>query len=694
MANADAQNHTLLQSVTDYVIAINRNYQIILSNDLFKEKFGIPSDGQCFKVLKKRDVKCENCLVERSFQDGQEHWGEEKLILNDGCVVPMLLKATPVKNDRGEILFAIETATDITKKENLQKALKKVTGSLEEIIGERLRGLQKSEAKYRTIFERSLDAILLTDSKGSILEVNQAGVEMLGYEKKGQILALGSAREIFENPRDHHRFTQKLSQNGFVKEFETSLNTKDGRTLHTLLTSNVVLDVEGPITGYALIIRDITKKKHAQEEIEKRSNRLAILNDIAMTVSSSLDLGEVLNRTIDKILEIVEPDSVRIYLLDKEEKDLNLSAHKGLAEDFITKPFIRSRAVGAGFLGKTVLNGKTRVVDNLQAFDDSYADTIAKEGLKSTIYIPLISKGKSVGVMCVSSHTHFRLSSGYVAFLTAVGNQIGLAIDNANLYEHINKAYEKLKHAQEQVLRSEKLASLGKLAATFAHEINNPLAAVLTYTKLMLKLLHRKRFTGERLDDVERYLNTMARETARCGEIVKNLLTFSRQSKMTIESHCIEEIIDKTLSLIDHDLKLKEIQLVKKIGKGLPTVRCDAKQIQQVLLNLVSNAAEAMTKNGILTATAQRAKRDDFIEIAVSDTGRGIPKEHLKSIFEPFFTTKEEGKGVGLGLSVAYGIITRHNGAIEVESRPERGSTFRVLLPVGQRDQQQTPGPT
>jgi len=239
-----------------------------------------------------------------------------------------------------------------------------------------------------------------------------------------------------------------------------------------------------------------------------------------------------------------------------------------------------------------------------------------------------------------------------------------------------------LEEAQEQVIRAEKLASLGKLAATIAHEINNPLAAVLTYIRLIMKLIALGRFTEERIDNISQYLNTMETETARCGEIVKNLLAFSRQSHLNIKLNNIEEIIEKSLNLVTHDLEIREIQLVKEIESDLPSIQCDFRQIQQVLLNLMSNASEAMTQGGELTVTAKQIEGEDFLEVVISDTGCGIPKEDLKNIFEPFFTTKEEGKGVGLGLSVVYGIITRHNGSIEVESEFNKGSAFKVRLPI------------
>lgn len=419
-----------------------------------------------------------------------------------------------------------------------------------------------------------------------------------------------------------------------------------------------------------------------QQAIEKRNIRLTTLNAISLTISSSLDLNEVLKNTVDKMLELLEPDSIRIYLLDKKQGVLHLASYRGLADKFVGKSFILTRKVGDGILGQTVLLNETRVIDNFLRSKDPYVDFIIEEGLQSSVYIPLVSKREPVGVMCVSSHSQFKFSSDYLEFLTVIGNQIGVAVDNANLYENLKKAYHELKEAQEQAIRAEKLASVGKLAATVAHEINNPLAAVLTYIRLMLKLISKGRFTPERLGDIARYLTTMESETSRCGEIVKNLLAFSRRSKGTIMSHSIEEIIDKTLVLITHDLKMKGIEVVKMIEPDLPELQCDFKQIQQAFLNLMGNASEAMEKGGTLTVACRQSERNDILEIIISDTGCGIPGKDLENIFEPFFTTKKEGEGVGLGLSIVYRIVTTHNGKIQVESELEKGSVFRIRLPI------------
>jgi PAS domain S-box-containing protein len=681
---ADQQKdyQTIARSITEYVIAINRNYQVIMANELFKNEFGMHPNKQCYYLWKKRNEKCEKCFIEQTFQDGKEHWNIEDVVMKDGRIVKMLIKSIPVKNDKNEIAYVMETATNITQKESIQAEIRNMAGNLEKTLADRLQKLQESEEKYRTIFERSRDAIILIDREAKIIEINDAGVYILGYNNQKEVLELESAFNIFEN-LDFDKLRKKVVRNGFVLDFETRLLGKNSRRFDALITANIIVEITGQISGYVLIIRDITKRKIAQRQIEKRNVQLDALNMISKTVNSSLKIDDILRSTINIILEVLESDSVRIYLLDEGKTNLELKAHKGLSAQLINEPFIKCRKLGDGLLGQAVLHHKTKLVDNFLRADDPYVDSILEEGLHNTAYIPLSTKGESIGVMCVSSHSPVKLSSGYIEFLSAIGNQIGVAVDNANLYENKKKAYEELKEAQEQVIHTEKLASLGKLAATIAHEINNPLAVVLTYIRLIKKLIDRNRFSSERLGDIGRYLTTMDSETSKCGEIVKNLLAFSRCSNIMIERHQIAHLIDRVLSLIAHDLEMKGIELKTEINQNLPLIRCDSKQVQQAILNLIYNASDAMQSGGILTVkTDQLALNDKYVNIVISDTGHGISNEDQKKIFDPFFTTKEEGKGVGLGLSIVYGVITRHNGKIEVESEPGKGSTFRMSLPL------------
>ncbi len=680
ISESDFQN--LFDNVADYVIAINRNHEIIMSNDLFKNRFGAGTGKKCYKAWKNIDSKCEVCPVENSFQDGLVHSMEQTVVRSDGEVIAVKVKTTPVRDGRGKIAYVVETVTDLTEKSRIHDELNQISGTIETVIAARLKQLEKSEELYRTIFERSRDAIVLTDRNGSIVEINQAAVHLLGYRTKAKLLSLGSALDLFENRDDLYRFQAALLKEGFLLEFETRLVAKRVGTFDALITANVILDIVKNITGYVLIIRDITKRKQTERNLALQNSRLSILNAIATTVNSTLDLNEVLKKTTDKMLHILEADSFRIYLLDEKREFLDLVGYNGLSANFVQEPHMKRRKVGDGLLGQTALTGKTQVVDNFLRSEDPYVNSFVEEQLRSTIYLPLLSKGETVGVIALSNHPFAKFSNEYIEFLKSICNQIGVAIANADLFKRMKTAYNDLKEAQEQVIRAEKLASLGKLSASIAHEINNPLAAVLTYARLMTKLIRRGRFNPDRFDDILIYLQTIENETSRCGDIVKNLLAFSRQSKMKFENWKIEEIIDKTLLLIAHDLQMKGIILQKNIHEDTPEIFCDYRQIQQALLNLFINASDAMSEGGVLTVATEDSDRNGFLKIIISDSGSGISQEELRNIFEPFFSTKEEGKGVGLGLSVTYGIITEHKGRIEVESELGVGTTFRIYLPV------------
>ena len=242
------------------------------------------------------------------------------------------------------------------------------------------------------------------------------------------------------------------------------------------------------------------------------------------------------------------------------------------------------------------------------------------------------------------------------------------------------------KQTEEELIRSEKLASLGQLAASVAHEVNNPLAGILVYVKLLLKKYKENELQAEW---TENQLLKIEKELLRTTRIIKNLLDFARQSEPTMRPTEINKAIEAALLLVGHQISLENIQLEKKLDAKLPPVLADFDQIQQVLINIILNATQAMPNGGTLTiasSVAEGIKIGDSakktVRIDIKDTGVGIPKENLNNLFTPFFTTKEKGKGVGLGLSVVHGIIGRHKGKIEVNSQPDVGTTFTIYLEV------------
>ncbi|MDZ7378415.1 MAG: ATP-binding protein, partial [candidate division KSB1 bacterium] len=251
------------------------------------------------------------------------------------------------------------------------------------------------------------------------------------------------------------------------------------------------------------------------------------------------------------------------------------------------------------------------------------------------------------------------------------------------LIDRLERMNREIVEAQERLIRSARLASMGELAAGVAHEINNPLAGVLTYLKLIQKKLAADQVPREDLAKFRQYLQTMEHETIRCSDIVKNLLEFARPSEPTITPLSVEETIKKSLFLVRHQITLQNIAIVERYEEGLPPIMADAKQMQQVLLNLVINAAQAMPEGGELRISAYRAHdQGENVVIVIQDTGVGIPAENLPRIFDPFFTTKASQKGTGLGLSVVSSIVAKHGGRIDVESEVGKGTTFKLFMPT------------
>ena len=234
---------------------------------------------------------------------------------------------------------------------------------------------------------------------------------------------------------------------------------------------------------------------------------------------------------------------------------------------------------------------------------------------------------------------------------------------------------------QARLLHQDKMMSLGRLAASVAHEINNPLSGILNYIRLMLRTFAKGPLPEEKHRRFAGYLEVMEAETARCSAIVSSRLTFSRRSPITVADVSINDIMDRSIVLARHRLELAGIDLTTRIAPDLPQVSGDANQLQQSLLNLIFNAVDAMPGGGRLTLAAMKNETADGVIIHVTDTGGGIPEDVRPHIFEPFFTTKPDGHGIGLGLSTTYGIIERHGGTLTAAGRPGQGTTFEIRLP-------------
>jgi len=236
------------------------------------------------------------------------------------------------------------------------------------------------------------------------------------------------------------------------------------------------------------------------------------------------------------------------------------------------------------------------------------------------------------------------------------------------------KAYRELKAIQARLIQSEKMSSLGRMAASVAHEINNPLGAIVVYSHLLLESAAED-FPGRP------NLEKVIREATRCRDIVRGLLDFARPGAVAHQAADLHAILRATHDLLKGHAAFKEVRVCFDLSSAPLTILCDASQIQQTLTNIMVNAAEAIRGPGTITVRSWRDDARKMVAVSFTDTGCGIPAENVERIFEPFFTTKQEGHGTGLGLAIAYGIVERHGGTIKVDSRPGEGTTFTVWLP-------------
>ena len=406
------------------------------------------------------------------------------------------------------------------------------------------------------------------------------------------------------------------------------------------------------------------------------------------------------NNTISK--NIARKDSLRIFSIKDErflglinpirnEKDCYTSechAHKSSTELL----GILDVVISMDKADKLIKSNKKDVISN------AFIISILISGLSLVFILILVNKPLKILQEGISSlgkgDYNYRINIGTKTELGVIATEFNdmarllssayteIKEWNETLNDKVDQKSAELKNIYEQVLQIEKLASLGKLSATVAHELNNPLEGILTYSKLIIKKLKLKN-EDEVNPKVIEFLNLIADEASRCGKIVKDLLLFSHRDAEQFRKNNIVEIIDKSVMLINHHLEINNVKLVKEYSTESIEVFCNPQKIQQALISLLINAIESMHNKGGEIKISLQSENENVV-LRIKDQGDGISQKDLPFIFEPFYTTKDAMKGTGLGLSVVYGIIKVHNGKIEVEETSEKGTTFKIVLPINQ----------
>ena len=411
------------------------------------------------------------------------------------------------------------------------------------------------------------------------------------------------------------------------------------------------------------------------EDAQRRSDDLAVLNEITRAVTSSLELDRVLTRSLHGIRQILHVQAGSLILLDADSGELHFRNTLGAVEAWLRRPaFQPDRDVARQVLGtgEPLIFNEVSPSELLEgASEPSSADESSGLIVRNVLAVPLIVQSRTVGAIAVVNKSEGAFISDDLELLQFLAAAVAVAIENARLYSELAEFAGQLERSQAQLIQAEKLAATGRLAASLAHEINNPLQAIHNCLHLVIN--------RPIPDEKKRYYLAMAQEEVeRLITLVQRTLEFYRPSKGRVSLTQVNDLIENVLALSGKRLEHGNIRLHTQLMPDLPEVAAVPDQLTQVLLNLVINAIEAMPDGGDLTLAT--TTDGNWLRISICDTGQGISPEEAAKIFEPFYTTK--ANGTGLGLSVSYGIIQQHGGHIEVTGGPDQGTTFTVALPI------------
>jgi PAS domain S-box-containing protein len=529
---------------------------------------------------------------------------------------------------------------------------------------------RSAEEKYRLLFEQVQEGVYVANSAGRLLDCNDAFVRMLGYSNREELLVLNLDSEICVDPRQRDSFRREIDTHNLVRNFEVSLRRKDGTILLAVESSFAKRDATGKVERYQGFVLDMTEKRRAEEEMHRRNRELNALNAMAVVAAQSFDVDEILNLTLRQVVTLFGAESGTVYLSDTDATTYRRRAAWGpRSRDKMRAAEI---SITEGF-GDLVMRSRTEVVtaEYLPHLPPKVAEFLRSDADRSWIWVLFWGKDSPVGIMGLCSQLGHEYSNNDENLLVAISRQLATTIEKVRLYEETCRAYEDLRKTQEQLLQSEKMSAVGQLIAGVAHELNNPLTAILGYAQLL-----ESEGLNTRAQD---YVSKLFKQAQRTHRVVQNLLSFARQRKPQRDEVDLRKVLDETLALRDYDLRINNIRVERDTPSEPVMVVADPHQIEQVFLNIINNSVDAILETGRSGKLKIRIfYHGGHICTQFTDDGAGI--KDPKRIFDPFYTTKSIGKGTGLGLSICYGIVKEHGGDITANNAPEGGAVIEVRL--------------
>ncbi len=633
-------------SIHDIILAHDSDFRVIKVNQLLLEQLGMASadviGSTCESVLPHKFGEWTGCPYCTTRGDTEFTEGA------DPCFGG----------------FSVVSTSAYAEQESSQKGIIHVVRDITD--------RRSAEEKYRLLFEQVQEGVYVATPNGQIVDCNDAFVHMLGYSRREELLVLNLDSEICVDPQQREAFRQEIEAHNYVRNFDVSLRRKDGTLLLASESSFATRNIAGNIERYQGFVLDVTEKRRAEDEMRRRNRELNALNAMAVVAAQSFDLDEILNLTLRQVVTLFGAECGSVYLSDTDSAFYRRRASWG------PRTRDRQRASEVSFadgFGDLVMRSRAEVItgEYMPHLPPHVAEFLRSEPDRSWIWVLFWGKDAPVGIMGLCSHAGYEYSSNDENLLVAISRQLATTIEKVRLYEETCRAYEDLRKTQEQLLQSEKMSAVGQLIAGVAHELNNPLTAILGYAQLL---------ESEGLNSrAQEFVNKLFKQAQRTHRVVQNLLSFARQRTPQREEVDIRKVLDETLALRDYDLKTNHIRVESEAPSEAMVVIADPHQIEQVFLNIINNAVDAILETGRTGKLSIRVyAQNGHVCTQFADDGAGI--KDPKRIFDPFYTTKSVGKGTGLGLSICYGIVKEHGGDITANNAPEGGAVIEVRLPT------------
>ena len=640
---ARAYAQSLIENAPDPVFVADLDGKILQVNDAVSELLGFRRDEVVEQSLSRFISEEETREFTAALKEVVEHGVTRNAALNPrsvtGEVIPTSLNASALRDPEGNVIGAIGVLRD-------------------------MRELDKARAYAESLIKNAPDPVFVSDLEGKIIEANDAVSELLGF-RRDEVLEQSVSR--FISPEETREFTAALREvveRGVTRNARLNPRSISGELIPTTLNASALRDPDGRVIGAIGVLRDMRAYEQVVRDLEQSKTELQ---------EKILDL--------EKFEEVVVGRELKMIALEKELDSLReelTATQRRISERLMS---VRPEAQPADANGGSAAGENEdlrREVEQLRARVQR-----AEERRRALIHImgDLNDSNRRLGdqrkamlhILKDASETNLRLADSRKAMIHIMG-------DLRETTQEIERREQELRDKQEQLVQAGKLATLGELTTGVAHELNNPLNNIGLFVG---NVIDRTRAGELDRDVVISGLEKAMAQLRKATEIISHLRTFGRAAPMTFEPADVHEIIERALSLVQEQLKQRGIEVVFDLSDDDVSVLSNPIQLEQVFINLFTNARDALEASEVREIRIASTVRDDRVLITFSDTGPGIPPELEPRVFDPFFTTKEVGSGTGLGLSITYSIVKEHGGEISVESPPGQGATFAIELPRG-----------